>query len=368
MECAQTGWLSDEEYQRGFGRRIAQRRVPFSGSLDLTHRCDLRCVHCYLGSQERQRKRRNLEMTTEQVISLIDEVTEAGCLFFLITGGEPLLRQDFGEVYRHAKTNGMLVTVFTNGTLITDEIIRLFDDLPPRLVEITLYGATAATYERITGVAGSYERCLTGIQRLLDHGVNVGLKTMLMTLNRHEFFEIENLAREFGVKFRFDAGVFPCLSGDKTPLALRVPPEEVIEKEFADASSLRLWRDYYEQRSDLPASDRLYTCGAGLTTFHIDPYGNLQPCLMTTEYKYDLLHGDFRTGWHEVIPRIRERKADAAFACNECDKGILCGFCPPFFQLENGAEDLRSEYLCAIGHLRFQAIEASVQVRSQNEI
>ena len=177
------------------------------------------------------------------------------------------------------------------------------------MVEITLYGATAATYERITGVRGSYERCLSGIRRLLERKISVRLKTILMTLNRHEFAAIGNLARAWGVKFRFDAALFPCLDGDKGPLALRVAPEEAAAKEFAQPDRVREWREYYERRKDMVLPDLLYNCGAGVTGFHVDPYGKLQPCLMTRHYQYDLMKGSFAEGWRDHVVRVREAGA-----------------------------------------------------------
>jgi radical SAM protein with 4Fe4S-binding SPASM domain len=356
MECAQTDWLSDKEYLQQFNRKVAEQRVPLSGSIDLTHRCNLRCVHCYLGDRESVRGNGKQELDTAQWISIIDQITDAGCLNLLITGGEPLLRKDFNEIYCHAKTKGLLVTVFTNGTMITEGILELFQDLPPRAVEISLYGATAVTYEKITGVEGSFEQCLRGIQSLLDHRINLKLKTILMTLNRHEFYDIETMAKEYGVKFRFDAAIFPCTDGDKSPLGLRVSPEEAIEREFSDGDRSRQWRDFFERMQGFSLPDRLYNCGTGLTSFHVDPYGRLQPCLMVTNLRYNLLEGSFMEGWRDVIPRVRERKAGAAYVCNKCDKMTLCGFCPGFFELENGAEDIFSEYLCALGKCRFEAI------------
>lgn len=367
MECPQTDWLSDDEYLRQFARRLAQERVPFSGSIALTHRCNLRCVHCYLGPQASLSEMRQREMSTEQVLSVIDQVVEAGCLMFLITGGEPLLRQDFAQVYRHAKTRGLLVTVFTNGTTITDEILDLFADLPPHAVEMTVYGATAATYERITGVKGSFARAVSGIERLLERGIHVRLKTILMTLNRHEFFDIEKMADEYGVKFRFDASIFARMDGDKGPTDLRVSPEEAVAKETAGPGVVSEWREYYERKRDIPAFDRLYNCGAGLTTFHVDPYGALQPCIMTWQYGYDLAGGSFEDGWRNVIPRIRERKPRPDYPCSDCDKRVLCGLCPAFFRLDTGAEDVCSEYLCAIGHLRYDVITRNAPPEGNHE-
>jgi radical SAM protein with 4Fe4S-binding SPASM domain len=356
LECTETKWLTDKEYLQEFNKRVAQLRIPLSGSIDLTHQCNLRCVHCYLGDKSSILQNENKELNTNQWFSLIDEITNAGCLYLLITGGEPLLRKDFAEIYSHAKKNGLLVSVFTNGTLITDRIVELFKTLPPYVVEISLYGASAHTYEKITGIKGSFKKCLLGIQELLNHQINIKLKTILMTLNQHEFFDIENIAKEFGVKFRFDAAIFPCLNGDKTPLSLRVSPEEAIEKEFSDNERLLNWKDYFKRYRELPLSDNLYNCGAGLTSFYIDPYGNLQPCLMTSNIRYNLLTGSFSTGWYDIIPRIKEIKAGATYTCNQCEKRMLCSFCPAFFRLENGAEDIYSDYLCKMGQHRFQIL------------
>jgi len=347
---------NDIEFIRRFSQKSAQFRVPLSGSIDLTHRCNLRCVHCFLGDHADQSRVSCREMNTGKILSLIDEITEAGCLFLLITGGEPLLRKDFAAIYRHTKMNGLLVTLFTNGTLITDEILALFDDLPPHFVEISLYGATSHTYERISGVEGSFERCMTGIQRLLDHGFDTRIKTVLMTLNRHEFSDIENIAKALGVRFRFDAAIFPCTDGRKYPLDLRVSPEDAVEMEFSDSERARGWLEYFLKYQLQPSFNKLYSCGAGITGFHIDPYGKLQPCLMANHFQYDLLTGDFLTGWKDVISGIHEKKLGRTYSCSNCEKRYLCGFCPAFHRLENGAEDLCSEYLCAIGNQRFEQL------------
>jgi MoaA/NifB/PqqE/SkfB family radical SAM enzyme len=360
MECEQTTGFSNHEFLQAFNKKAAQQRIPLSGTIELTHRCNLGCRHCYVGEQARAAPdiphRPGKEFDTRQWKTLIDEITAAGCLYLLITGGEPLLRKDFDDIYRHAAANGLLVTVFTNGTLIDEGILELFTRFPPRLVEVTLYGATRTTYERVTRVKGSYEKCLAGINALMERKINVRLKTMLMTLNRHEFFDIEKLAGEWGVRFRFDAALFPGLDGDKSPLGLRVTPEEAVEKEFSDEQRAREYRDFFARYRDLPETDRLYSCGAGLTHFHIDPYGGLRACLMVKNPAYDLIAGDFHTGWNTVISRIRGKKLPAGHPCISCLNRSLCGFCPGFFELENGKEDACSRYLCSLGHLRFEKI------------
>jgi len=112
-----------------------------------------------------------------------------------MTGGEPLLRPDFSEVYELAKRRGLLVTVFSNGTLVNERILRLFEELPPRLVDITLYGASADVYERVTGVRGSFRRCLEGVDALLARGVPVAVKAMVLKDNQHEIRSLRELAQ-----------------------------------------------------------------------------------------------------------------------------------------------------------------------------
>ncbi len=346
----------NKEYLARFHGKVVQMRLPLTGSLEITARCNLACVHCYLGPQGRDRIHGREELSTRRIMSVIDEFTGAGCLYLLLTGGEPFSRKDFPEIYTHAKTNGLLVSVFTNGTMITESIAELFADLPPQAVEISLYGATSGTYEKITGVKGSFAKCLSGIERLLEKNIEVQLKTVLMSLNQHEFFAIKSIATNYGVKFRFDAAIFPGFNGDKTPLALRARPRDVAEKEFSDPGQFQRWKEYFERTQNNATSDALYHCGAGTSSFHVDAYGILSPCLMMTRPKYDLGRGNFSAGWDHLNNVVREQRMAADFACRACRKKALCGYCPAFFELENGAEQLHSDYLCSLGENRFRQL------------
>jgi radical SAM protein with 4Fe4S-binding SPASM domain len=347
-----------QQFLYQFRKRVAEERVPLSGSIDLTHRCNLKCIHCYLDPQDRTRKKFHEEMSTEEILNILDEITNAGCLYLLMTGGEPLLRRDFVQIYQRAKENGLLVTVFTNGTLISGRILDLFDDLPPKAIEISLYGATAETYEGITGIKGSYEWCMEGIHKLIDHGLNLRLKTILMTANQHEFFEMERMAKDFGIPFRFDTAIFPRFNGDRSPMELRISPEEAIEKEFSAKGRRQEWMDYYNHFKELPSSNHLYECGAGLTYFHIDSYGNMRPCLMSVTHQYPILGGNFLAEWQDKLVDIRKIKMSPGQNCYDCPKRILCGYCPPFFKLETGSETSISNFLCSMGQLRYDRLRS----------
>jgi len=361
-ECTHTQWLTNTEYLDQFHRKAVRLRIPLSGSLDLTYRCNLKCVHCYVGPQNDVREMQKEEMATDKVLSLIDEITDAGCLDLLISGGEPLMRKDFSNVFLHAKMKGLLVTVFTNGTLVTEDVLSLFHRYPPYLVEISLYGATSATYEAVTGVPGSYARCIDGIERLLSKGIRVKLKTMLMTLNCHELSAMEQVARAYGISFRLDAALFPRINGDKAPLAMRISPDDAVEHELTDVERLKSWKEFFAGQDGSPVSDQLYVCGAGNTGFHIDPYGILKPCVMVRSNTFNLSEGSFLSGWNGPINEISDKKASPTYACNGCGYYVLCGACPGFFELENGAEDIHSEYLCAMGRARMRKLSSYTHI------
>src|SRR5512143_2978103 len=150
---------------------LDRRRVPLEGTLETTYRCNLACVHCYVNLPAGSREARQRELSLDRLFALVDEIVEEGSLFVLFTGGEVLVRPDFPQLYLHARSKGLLVTIFTNGTLVTDAVADLLAEHPPEKVEISLYGMTKETYERVTRVPGSVEKCLAGMRRLVGRGL-----------------------------------------------------------------------------------------------------------------------------------------------------------------------------------------------------
>ena len=340
-------------------RLFSKQRIPVTGSINLTHRCNLNCVHCYLGERNSEIRSPDAELNTEQWLTIIDQVTDAGCLNLLLSGGEVLLRPDFNTIYKKAITSGLLVTIFTNGTLLNEKSLSLFADLPPQYVEISLYGATAQSYESITGIKGSFEQCIQGIQGLYDKRLRFKLKTMVLSQNQNELQQIRNIAEQYEVKFRMDPAIFPCLDGNKTPLDYRVDPTIAVEADFNDPDRAKLWQKYYKKTHKISSNEGLlFSCGAGLTNFHIDPSGTLLPCLMLSKPSFDLLNGDFLDGWQNEINKLRSIKAPADHKCNTCSKRGICGYCPAYFEIENGTFKTHSQYFCELGEFRLQAINS----------
>ena len=359
MECPRIPNISYTQFGEALYKQVTEERIPVNGSIELTFRCNLRCAHCYCNLPASDQDAMGKELNTDEVLHILDQISEAGCLWLLITGGEPLLRKDFLDVYTYAKKKGFITTLFTNGTLLTSEIADYLAELPPHMVEITLYGATQETYERITGVPGSFSRCRKGIELLLERKIPLGLKTMAMTLNHKEVFQIKEYAEGLGLKFRFDPLLNPRLDGSKMPCDFRLSPEEVVTLDLGDEKRVKEWREFCEKFVGPFHSDGLFDCGAGISTFHIDPYGQMSACEMIRFQSYDLRSGSFQQGWYEVIPKFLELKPTGDYPCGRCELASLCGQCPGWAWLEHTNPETPVDYLCNIAHLRAKAFHAN---------
>lgn len=349
---------TNSEWMSATTQRMVAQRVPVSGLLELTSRCNLRCVHCYLGPQEQHwaEERRRRELGLPKLLSIIDELAEAGCLYLGITGGDPMLHDHFAEVYRHACERGIRVTVLCNGVLVRDKVVELFREYPPLGVEVSLYGATKATYEAVTKVPGSYAKCLAGIRKLLDNGIPVQLKTVVIKLNAHELGEMRRMADELGVEFRTDSAIFPQLTDrGQAPLDFRIAPSEAVRLELADARTLQAWTEKVDVQ--LQPSDSLYRCGAGVTGFYIDPFGYVSPCIMTTNHRHSLHERSFASLWAKELEQIRSLRPRAHYGCNGCEMQTACTSCPGFNYQESGHEDVKSEYVCETTRERWTRVQ-----------
>ncbi len=346
-----------------FGRVLAEKAIrahaPLAGTLEITARCNLACVHCYLGTRPDWAAGLQ-ELSTREVCDIIDQIASEGCLWLLLTGGEPFVRTDALDIYDHAKKSGLLVTVFTNGTLITPAIADHLTDLPPCSIEITLYGRTRETYEHITRVPGSYDRCMRGIHLLLERNLPLKLKSMIITLNLHEIEEMKSFARDLGVEFRYDTDINASLDGNPMPLSLRVSPRAAVALDGSDEQRLEAWRDLGRRCKTLPPRyDHVYRCGAALSSFHLDPFGRLSACVLSRDPCYDLRHHSFRDAWHLLTPTIRNMPATKQTPCRSCKLTWLCGVCPGKSQLEAGDPEGELEYFCKVAHLRADLLELS---------
>lgn len=353
------------DFSRHLHLQTLGQRLPITGTVEVTRRCPLACAHCYNNLPMGDRQARRRELSREEHYRLLDEIADAGCLWLLYTGGEIFARKDFLDIYTYAKRRGLLITLFTNGTLITPAIADYLVDWRPFAMEITLYGRTQETYERLTGIPGSYARCLQGIRLLMERGLPLKLKTVAVTLNQHELRDMKRFAEEeLGVGFKYDAMMNPRIDCSQSPLAVRLRPPEVVALDLQDPKRVAEWRQFAsrfagpvnppEKRSEV------YHCGGGISSFAIDPYGQMSICVLSHAATYDVRQGSFREGWEGFVAQERQKKTSRLTKCTTCGIKAMCGMCPANGELENGDPESPVEFLCHVAHLRAYALDIPI--------
>ena len=352
---------SYHDFAESLLRETGQRRYPYTCTFEVTPYCNLRCVHCYISNCHWE----DDLLSYQELCRIMDEVAAEGCLWVLFTGGEPLLHPDFLDIYTYAKRKGLLITLFTNGTLITPEIADYLKEWKPKLVEITLYGATKETYERVTGVSGSYERCLRGIQLLMERHIPLQLKTVALTINKHEILAMKQYAQQLGVHFKWDPGITPRLDGGLESCQYRLTPEEVVEIEPAFPERIEDWHRFCQTHWGPFPDESLYLCGAGKQHVFIDPFGRLSLCTSARSLSYNLRRGNFSEAWNVFLPEVLKQKASADAECRGCELLSLCGRCAAWAELETGSPNEKVEWLCRLIHLRVKAFDLKKVIPSK---
>ena len=360
-------------------RDLADRRTPLSFDLEITARCNNDCRHCYINLSAGDPEARRKELSPAEIGDIADQAVAMGAMWCLISGGEPLLRNDFAEIYLMLRKKGLLVSVFTNACLINEEHVALFKKHPPRDIEVTVYGITAETYERVTGRPGSYAAFRRGLSLLLDAGIKVRLKGMALRSNLDELPAIAAFCRAHTKDyFRFDPLLH--LRYDFDPrrnaqiIAERLSPAEITAIEQADDERAKALEQncakfIFPEAADTPC-DHLFHCGAGNTSFVVSYDGIFRLCadLWHPDCIYDLRRGSLRDAWENIVPAVRDMHSDRpSFMenCRRCPIVNLCLWCPAHAHLETGELDGPTPYMCAVAHARAEALTASHERESK---
>ena len=368
--------------------KMKSRRVPFSFDLEVTARCNCDCRHCYINLPANDQTAKAQELSVEEITDIARQAVGLGALWCLITGGEPLLRPDFKDIYMALKRQGLLVSLFTNACLVREEHVELFKRYPPRDIEVSVYGATQETYEAVTRRPGSYAAFRRGLERLLESGVKVRLKAMALRHNLHEFQQIADFCRMYTKDYyRFDPVLHLRFDRDEQRnaeiLAERLSIEEIVALERADPDrfdSLQANCDTlileeqisYAECQHCPkltgcekyeAFSRLLTCGAGNGSFNIGYYGTFRLCssLWHPDCTVNLRQVSLQEAWEELVPRVRTmHTANQRLLenCKSCTLVNLCLWCPAHAHLETGDLEGETPYFCDAAHARAAALQS----------
>jgi radical SAM protein with 4Fe4S-binding SPASM domain len=346
------------------------KRLLTSFDIELTARCNFNCRHCYINQPAGDKQAQSRELTKSELFGLIDQARDLGALWCLLTGGEPLLRKDFPEIYTYLKQSGFLVSVFTNAALITDEHIRLFKQYPPRDIEVTVYGAAPETYERITRIPGSFMAFQRGLDKLLANGIKVRLKTMALQSNLHELDRIAEFCRQRTADYyRFDPHLH--LRYDHNPernrdiQSERLFPEDICRIEQADPERLESivadCRKMVIGEEESARNPYLFKCAIGLHNFTIGYDGFFRLCasLNHPDFTADLRTVSLKEAWNRLASKARSlqsKNPEFLEKCHRCAWINFCLWCPAHAYLETNKLDQPVKSFCRAAKARVKGL------------
>jgi len=332
--------------------------------IELTERCNNNCIHCYINKLANDSNAKNKEFSTDELKKLFTEAVSLGCIDLKLTGGEPLLRKDFEELYIFARKLGLKVTIFTNASLVTPHLAKLFTRIPPlENIAVTMYGMKKKTHEAITR-ARTFEATKRGIKLLVENNVPLIARTLTFPQNINELDEFESFTKTIPWMNTDDIGygMFFCLrrgcdSEEKNALikSIRISPEEAIKiYELNKDRETKAARRLFLSCKRLKGST-LFDCSAGRGNCSVSGCGNLLMChmLMHPETIYDLRKGCLEDALLNFFPKIREKKAtnpEYLKRCAVCFLKSICISCPAHSWQQHGNLDTPVEYFCQAAH------------------
>ena len=342
---------------------VLNKAILHSLDIELTERCNNNCIHCCINLPVNDQDAEKNEMSFEEIKEILNQASDLGCVDLRLTGGEPLLRSDFEDIYIYARNIGMRVLIFTNARLITQRLALLFSQIPPlKKIEVTAYGMHEVSYAENTQKQGAFNSFERGVHNLQDYNVPFIIKSAFLPANRAEHTEFVNWAKSipwmdgkpsYSLFFNLRNRNENRQKNEKIK-SLRISPKEGIKflLNYYTQEYIQLKNNYWQNIDNLPGT-QLFRCSAGDHQLTVDAYGRIQPCLELRAPNLVLPRG---TSLKNALDKFKELKnleaknAEYLSRCAKCFLKNLCQQCPAKSWSENGTLDTPIEYYCKVTH------------------
>lgn len=328
--------MPEREYQAllyDVGQRFAAHGVPFQAQVELTKRCPLDCVHCYVDHTAGD------ELNTEEWGALFAELSKLGVFELTFTGGEIFLRPDLFALLERAHTLGFFLRLFTSGYALDESAAQRLHELGVGEVHLSLYAADAATHDAITRRPGSHAQTLAAVHALKREGLRVYLKAVLMRPNRHAFAPLVELAESLDCPYLVDTNLLPAEAHARDPLGLRLNEAELYAFLSDERNQAFLYHgDRYRALADViaPEAHTGRLCEIGRTAAFFAANGDVMPCAVYPAVG-NVRERPFREIWHgPELDALRALTHEAQTHCPSCPYRESCAPCPGFAFLEYG--------------------------------
>jgi AdoMet-dependent heme synthase len=311
------------------GQKAFNLGVPLAIHMDVTYRCNERCVHCYLDHDDHG------EMTTAEIKGLLDQLVEAGVFFLTFSGGEVFMRRDFLELVEYARRLLFSVKIKTNAVMIGEAEAQRIRALNVDTIQISLYSHRPEVHDAITKLPHSFERTIRAICFLRDRGLRVTIANVLMTANLADHYGTQKLAAELGVHYTLDPTITPMMDGNPSVLALRIPGEELKEI-FHNPTLVPNQEEFCALKAPSDEDLESYSCSAGHSFCYISPYGDVFPCVQFPLPTGNIRQQKFLDIWNgsPQMQEVRSIQAKDLTVCSSCSHVSSCTRCPGLAYME----------------------------------
>lgn len=329
--------------------------IPVSGTFELTSRCNFSCKMCYVHSSECNLQKD--EMSAEWWIETGKKAAEAGMIFLLLTGGEPLLREDFPYIYTELKKLGFVISINTNGYLLSGRIAELFKKNPPSRLNVSLYGSSDDTYERLTGVRG-FSTVIKNIEDMRSSGIDVRLNCSLAKENYEDMEGIFQVANRLNLHIKTTPYMYPQIRAGKSsgenehrlaPVEaakcrvgwslLRYTPEEFVNR----AKGMQMGIETFEKECIEDTELGKVRCRAGKTSCWINKNGEMSLCGIIDK-SFDIKTLGFAEAWKRV--EAYTETITLPIQCTTCKYRHFCNVCAAVCYTETGSFSSVPEFVC----------------------
>ncbi len=343
-------------------RKAAENLIPLHCLFELTYRCNLNCVHCYIVKSKRK------ELSTHEIFNVLKELKKAGSLYITFTGGEPLLRKDFFQIAEYARRLQFALRLFTNAILIDKKTADRIRNFAPMTIETSIYGLKK-NHDEITQIKGSFDKTVGAIKLLKERNIKVVVKTTLMQQNIDEIWKLRDYLRDdLKVILRHPDGgllISPCDDGDRKPLSYRLTDGSLRKYMREEIKEIKFPKRVKKAVQD---NDTEALCGVGLISCNITPYGDVNPCVQIRLKNNNLKKISLENIWreHEKIKRIRNLRKSERKECRGCEFIDYCFLCPGIALLEQGSLTAKLPEACRQAKIRKDVFEGIRNGKNNN--
>ena len=327
--------------------------VPINGSLELLPLCNLNCKMCYVRLSREEMEKQGRLRTADEWLSIAEQMQKSGTLFLLLTGGEPLIYPDFKKLYRSLKNLGFIITINTNGTLLSEEWADFFAESKPRRINITLYGADENAYKNLCNYPGGFEKTINALKFLKERDVPAKINFSVTRANADMLGDIYRIGKELDMLVETDTYMIPAIKERYLPISeqSRLEPEEAAAKRLEIMRYDRtpeMAKEYIDAVLKETEKEATYpdcvSCLAGNCGFTINWKGEMKPCVTFDEPAVSVFEVGFDEAWRQISQRTKNFRLNPK--CVNCNLRVICPTCVASAFLETGSYDGVPEYLC----------------------